>query len=379
MFPFVLLVLVPLVLADTQLACVNLVGSASLQGTNTYQTASACRSSCGSGYAYVGLKNGNQCYCLTDFPDTESADSCNVGCTGYGSDMCGGSSDYSIYVGDGSGDITNAEEAQAVLGNDSGSSSSSSSAKGSSSTSSIGGSSSATASSTIGTSTGTTSSTTSTSTTSSTTDTTSSTTDTTSSTSTETTSSTTSATSTDTTSTTSSSSSSTSTNSQVTVITLVGNGGTTTIVRTATATSPSETSLSSSTASATASATAKSTTQSKNNTGAIVGGVVGGLAGLAIIIGAIFFFCRRNNDDDDEKDLLDRSNTAKSQKNVLDMPINNPFDHPNDLLSDRLNSTKLTDPRLNPVMMGRKRLSEGSLIDGEDYSRKILHVANPEY
>ena len=29
-------------------------------------------------------------------------------------------------------------------------------------------------------------------------------------------------------------------------------------------------------------------------------------------------------------------------------------------------------------MMGRRRLSEGSLVDEADYSRKVLQVANPD-
>lgn len=36
------------------------------------------------------------------------------------------------------------------------------------------------------------------------------------------------------------------------------------------------------------------------------------------------------------------------------------------------------DQRLNPVMLGERRLSEGSIADERDYSRKILRVANPD-
>lgn len=36
------------------------------------------------------------------------------------------------------------------------------------------------------------------------------------------------------------------------------------------------------------------------------------------------------------------------------------------------------DQRLNPVMLGERRFSEGSLADDRDYSRKILRVANPD-
>lgn len=36
------------------------------------------------------------------------------------------------------------------------------------------------------------------------------------------------------------------------------------------------------------------------------------------------------------------------------------------------------DQRLNPVMVGERRISLGSLADAADYSRKVLRVANPD-
>lgn len=36
------------------------------------------------------------------------------------------------------------------------------------------------------------------------------------------------------------------------------------------------------------------------------------------------------------------------------------------------------DQRLNPAMLGERRISDGSLADEQDYSRKILRVANPD-
>jgi cell wall integrity and stress response component len=123
-----------------------------------------------------------------------------------------------------------------------------------------------------------------------------------------------------------------------------------------------------------------------------VGGVVGGVVGVVLIAAAIFFFLKKRNsdDDDDEKDFVggfdqpsfggNRNNSKKGVASPLDMPMTNPFDHPNDSNPLGVNSRDgMVDPRLNPVMMGRKRLSEGSLADDTDYSRKILHVANPEY
>lgn len=125
--------------------------------------------------------------------------------------------------------------------------------------------------------------------------------------------------------------------------------------------------------------------------GPIVGGVVGGLAAVALIAGAIFFFMRRRNgDDDDEEEFYEkgagtlnaRGGSGKNKLNsTFDMPMTNPFAHPTDEYADKrmskMTASELTDPRLNPVMMGRRRFSEGSLADETDYSRKILGVANP--
>lgn len=336
-----------LVVADVQLACVSLIGSVSLQGTNIYQSADSCRTSCGSGYPYIAFKNGNQCYCLSSFPSSQAvADQCNVPCTGFGQDMCGGASDFSIYIGDGSGSISTPQQAVAAL--QGGSSAGISSRFGASLTGLA----------------------------------------------TKSTSSTTRSTTSTPTAAPESSPSDTATgadslaNSGVTD----GSGKTTTLIKTKTS-GNSSSSTSSSLSTPSSNRLHSNDNQSKSNTGAIAGGVVGGVVALALIGGLIFFLIRRrrnnDDDDDDEKDFVtdysespfNRSNTSKS-KNIspLDMPLDNPFDHPNDhVTNSRMNSTKLTDPRLNPVMMGRKRLSEGSLADDTDYSRKILHVANPEY
>ena len=179
---------------------------------------------------------------------------------------------------------------------------------------------------------------------------------------------------------------------------------------------------------------------------------MGGIVGLAAIGGLIFFFVKRRNRDygDDDEDSFDdgfynadkyqgqqmqlqlqqqqqqqhlhlqlglpfaavtRTNGAakgsrKATKNSnitdLDMPMVNPFLHPDDsLTSTQLNQGSLlgnsnsshnnssvhtaagkmglVDPRTNPVMVGRRRLSEGSLDDEAIYNqRKTLHVINPD-
>lgn len=137
----------------------------------------------------------------------------------------------------------------------------------------------------------------------------------------------------------------------------------------------------------------ESSSKSSSNVGAIVGGVVGGLAALALIGVGVFFFIRRRNlsDDDDDEDYYEKGGSsgagsasgtitkpAKFHNAAFDRPMSNPFVHPSDDSADkRISRSELTDPRLNPIMMGRRRLSEGSLADEADYSRKILAVANP--
>lgn len=127
--------------------------------------------------------------------------------------------------------------------------------------------------------------------------------------------------------------------------------------------------------------------------GAIVGGVVGGIGG-AILLGVLaFLFVRhRNNNEEseDEEEFYDKpsglssvggsSRSKKKTPSPLDMPMSNPFTDPTEsaAAAGGGNNAGLVDPRLNPIMMGRRRLSDGSLADETDYSRKVLQVANPD-
>ena len=129
-----------------------------------------------------------------------------------------------------------------------------------------------------------------------------------------------------------------------------------------------------------------------SSVGAIVGGVVGGIGGLILLVAGGFFYMRyRNNDEDEDEEEefydnkpLKRSNGSKigsrRSPNALEMPMANPFQHPADDLvrNNSVQKNGFVDPRLNPIMMGRRRLSEGSLVDEADYSRKVLQVANPD-
>jgi cell wall integrity and stress response component len=124
--------------------------------------------------------------------------------------------------------------------------------------------------------------------------------------------------------------------------------------------------------------------------GPIVGGVVGGVAGIVIVSLIAFFLVRkrRQDEDHDEEEFYDKPEMARGGTNKLkrnkpasplDRPMSNPFTDPSEaMVAAGGGKLGLVDPRLNPMMMGRRRLSEGSLADETDYSRKILQVANPD-
>ena len=315
--------------------CFSLVDTSVSKGTQQYGTQSRCSESCGSSYPYVAMKNGGECYCLSKLPSSlleTSSSQCSVGCNGYGQTVCGGTNAYTVFE--------NIEYLGGAVSSGAASSLSSLAASRSSSLSSRSASaSSAASSSSAGESL-------------------------------VTDGATQSASSSIVTSDPSSSSSSV-------------------LMRTVTATSGSTSSPTSSSGSN----LNNSENKSKTNVAPIVGGVVGGVAALAIGLAILFFIRRRNSKDDDEEDFYKKGSAgsagsggvarAKSNKfnSVFDMPMANPFEHPSDVVSEKRASSaaagELTDPRLNPVMMGRRRLSEGSLADEADYSRKILSVANP--
>lgn len=322
--------LISLVTADSPLGCFLLVNIASSQGTWMYQTSSYCAQQC-SQYAYVAVKNGNECFCLSLLPSLNLVDSseCSTPCAGFGQDTCGGSDSYNVYKGTGSQGGGSASAGTA------------------SKTTSL-------SLSTLLPSLSTTSA---------------------------------------------SSDALTSSQSQQTkVVTLEASasGGSQTVRTVTSLPTSSGSSLPSSLLS-------PSNKKSSTSIGPIVGGVVGGVAAVAMIAGLVFFLIRRRalgDDDDDEEEFYDKSSgglsrgpgTNKSRKlaSPLDLPMTNPFVHPADSLADqpmRSNTLHhppvhplgdLGDPRLNPVMMGRRRLSEGSLADETDYLRKILQVANPD-
>lgn len=326
------------------LGCFSSLPSGALfMDTYTYQSVDHCTGKC-PGSAYIAFRNGNECFCLDSLP-TSSTSGCNIVCFGYGQQTCGGTSAFEVYPGPGGGGANAGASSKA-------------------STSAT----SATSSSSLSTSTSTSKTQTS-----------------------VTNSQTASSKPTSTDATTSDATSEATSDGFVTV----------------TRSSPSSSKTSSSTSSTSSSSETPSHTPSSKkstNIGPIVGGVVGGIAAIALIAVGIFLCLRyRRDDDDDEEEFHDskpsalgRGNTSKGSKRTktspLDMPMTNPFVHPSDatagnpqhnsgipgLQNGASGPSGLMDPRLNPIMMGRRRLSEGSLADEADYSRKILHVANPD-
>ncbi|KEQ69357.1 hypothetical protein M436DRAFT_56341 [Aureobasidium namibiae CBS 147.97] len=94
-----------------------------------------------------------------------------------------------------------------------------------------------------------------------------------------------------------------------------------------------------------------------SNTAGIAAGVVVGIVVIAALIGAAFFFWRRKQRREAEtghQQLNDYSNT--SQKPMAFRPTSGP------------------DSRIDPDAMASRRMSDGSIADNEDYSRRILKV-----
>lgn len=86
---------------------------------------------------------------------------------------------------------------------------------------------------------------------------------------------------------------------------------------------------------------------------------------------AFIFIRRRRTLKERDAELADSAyiGAMKRDNSQLQRPLSNPF---------LTKEEAMVDQRLNPVMLGRRRISEGSLADEADYSRKILRVANPD-
>ena len=94
--------------------------------------------------------------------------------------------------------------------------------------------------------------------------------------------------------------------------------------------------------------------QKSTNTGAIAGGVVVGVFAAASLVGGVLLYLRRKRNREIEEEH--RRNAAVN--------------------SFTGKTPSLTDARLDPVM-AQRRMSDGSIADNHDYSRKILRVCSP--
>ena len=93
------------------------------------------------------------------------------------------------------------------------------------------------------------------------------------------------------------------------------------------------------------------------NTAAIAAGVVVGIVLLAAIVGAVFFFMRRRKlqamaEEQHRHEMMTNFVTGEKPRSGYTSP----------------------DSRLDPSLMFQRRLSDGSIRDNEDYSRRILKV-----
>ncbi|KAG5422094.1 hypothetical protein I9W82_001187 [Candida metapsilosis] len=378
------------------------------QGDYAWQSSGYCSTVGCPDSQYIAIKE-KECICLSSLPsssDKVDDSSCSISCPGYGQEMCGGSTDYSIFVGKGNNGEDTSSDSESATASESASTSASASpslsateASESSSTNDSGSSKTTSASRT------------------------------------------------------SSSSSSSSNNNKhspsVIIITSTSDGSDGSVIYETITQSPSTTTAATATATAIATATetetgtsssssssssddskesggSANTHKKSSNAGAIAGGVVGGVVGAIVVAGLAFFLVRRyrsENDDDDDYDeegfynekstfngggsgggtisrgIGSHKGSSRKKASPLDMPMINPFHHPED---DSVSNNTLTTATLSAnipqyktnggaglgqngefvdpiVPMGRKRLSDGSLADeATDFSRKVLQVANPD-
>ncbi|KAG9561553.1 hypothetical protein KCU97_g17554, partial [Aureobasidium melanogenum] len=113
------------------------------------------------------------------------------------------------------------------------------------------------------------------------------------------------------------------------------------------------------TSTGTSSADSEKSHKGGSNTAGIAAGVVVGIVVVAALFGAAFFFWRRKQRRETEtghQQLNDYSSSA--QKPMAYRPAPGP------------------DSRIDPDAMASRRLSDGSIADNEDYSRRILKVTN---
>jgi cell wall integrity and stress response component len=120
------------------------------------------------------------------------------------------------------------------------------------------------------------------------------------------------------------------------------------------------------TASSTNSAAAESSSggpaSSGPNKGAIAGGVIVGVVGLGALIGAVFYALRLKK----QRKLDDERRRHDSIMRIVNR-------------GEKPGSFTGSDSRLEPNVIFQRRQSDGSIMDNQDYSRRILKVTNPDW
>jgi cell wall integrity and stress response component len=114
----------------------------------------------------------------------------------------------------------------------------------------------------------------------------------------------------------------------------------------------------------TATATGKSSSGGPSKAG-IAAGVVVGLIAIAAIAGGVFLFLRNKQRREVEEEY--RRNAAINQ-------VTQGGKHP----SSSAGASTLSDMRLDPAVMAQRRMSDGSIADNQDYSRRILKVIHTD-
>lgn len=87
----------------TTLGCYASIAPLVEQGSYSFQTSGYCQIQCGNmNKAVMAITAGSTCYCGDDIPAqsniASSNSSCNTPCDGYGTDICGGSGYWTVYL-----------------------------------------------------------------------------------------------------------------------------------------------------------------------------------------------------------------------------------------------------------------------------------------
>ena len=117
----------------------------------------------------------------------------------------------------------------------------------------------------------------------------------------------------------------------------------------------------SSTSQSTATVTQTNASSGGSNVAGIAAGVVISVLAVAGIVGGVFFFLRRKRNREIEEEYR-RTAAVNAFINGAKPPQSS-------------GGLSMTDSRMDPVM-ARRRMSDGSIADNEDYSRRILRVSS---